>query len=385
MTAFLSLMLFVLIPVLAAAQEWKPVGAEGGGQLVTNGRYLAVYPSGQFEQEMANHIVIVHDLPSGPEIVIDTIITGELRDVAFIGDTLWVVADSVFSIDPVTRRTTYEGFSKYVRYTEVAVAALPGGIGIAVDFAVWYRAYGSTDWVILANVRWELTQHALLGTDDGFLLVSTVPDDDIMLYPFYAHRFTMDGTQLGDSVTIGTQFSRNDLAIRAHDLIRQGSAIYLTTFEGANVVSTDQGATWTTVSSPLNSEECTPTPTALWWPKDSLMYFSDPLRQNIYAYAIPPIGGSMDYRQAVCLDHSCYTYTELGLSYIPRPVVSVAEDHTSRTTFDSTATTAQIINVLGEHVGTLPIINGLLAPFDPSQLPLQPLWAVSGDVVVRVR
>lgn len=370
----------MLVPMMISAQEWMPTGISRGGWMITNGQYIASYP---FDSQEPNRIGLVLDAPNGPQVLIDTIFGGELRDVAFIGNTLWVVADSVFSIDPVTRTVAYEGFSNYMKLTPVKISSLPGGIGIAVGFGVWFRADGSMNWEKIADVPAHLTEHALVGTDDGFLLVATEPADDMQLYPMYAVRFTMDGQRIGDSILIGDQFPRNELS--EHGLVRQGANIYFTTYEGANAVSTDQGATWSIVSSPLKRQSLTSTPSSLWWPADSLVYFSDPLSLQAHAYAIPPIGESGFHRQAFCLDHSCYTVTELGISYITRPTVGVDENTDRPSPSTSNATTAQLINVLGELVGTLTVVDGQLAPFDPTTLPMQVLWAVWGEKVVRVR
>ena len=46
---------------------------------------------------------------------------------------------------------------------------------------------------------------------------------------------------------------------------------------------------------------------------------------------------------------------------------------------------AIIYNALGEQVAILPVTNDAMAAFDLESLPMQPLWAVSGECVRRVR
>lgn len=106
--------------------------------------------------------------------------------------------------------------------------------------------------------------------------------------------------------------------------------------------------------------------------------------QNEYAYGVPSIGIKGE-SVGLCLDFNCYTNTPYGLAYIKRPTVGVDEDIDPPSASTSNATTAQLINVLGECVGTLPVIDGQLSPFDPTTLPMQVLWAVWGERVVRVR
>ena len=71
---------------------------------------------------------------------------------------------------------------------------------------------------------------------------------------------------------------------------------------------------------------------------------------------------------------------------LDRAVTSVSESSVMMSPCDFDGTVVQVYNSLGEHIATLPLTSrGTLAPSQMDALPLQPLWAVTGDCVKRVR
>jgi hypothetical protein len=355
-------------------------GLSSPGLIFTNGRYVVTY---DHNMSGLSRIALVLDRPDEPQVVFDTVVKGKIRSAELIGDVLWIAADSVYTYDPLTRTFTNEQFPAYSGSEIAYVSELPGGIGIAVMLPedprqvqyVRYRAYGSSTWSILARLPTTWTTHSFVGTNDGYLIVSIVQNSPTWSY--YAHRYTMNGEKIGDSVNIGTKYGYN--STYEYDFVRMGNKIYYGSANFVNAVSTDQGATWTEISDPLNDQLLTPTPAGVWWAKDTTLHFSSDAMQSVQTFTIPPSLWSF------CLDHHCYGNTGYGLSYIKRPAVGVDEAIDRPLATSTIVTTAQLINVLGECIGTLPVIDGQLAPFDPTTLPMQVLWAVWGEKVVRVR
>ncbi len=355
-------------------------GLASNGRVFTNGRYIVAYDS---HISGLSRIALLLDRPDKPHVVIDTVVKGNIRSAELISDVLWIAADSVYSYDPQTRSFTNEQFPEYSAKERAYVSALPGGVGIAVTLPenprqvqdVRYRAHGSSTWSILSKLPNTWPTHSFVGTIDGYLIASQ--ESSFSPTPRYAERYNMSGEKIGDSVNIGWNYTYP--TTYDHDFIRMGDKIFYGIYDFVNAVSTDEGATWTEISDPLNDLYLTPTPEGVWWAKDSSLCFSSDIMQTVQTFRIPPA------YSAFCLDHHCFGTTVYGLSYIKRPTVSVDEPPFQSLTAIFPGSTAQIINVLGESVGTLQVVDGLLAPFDPSQLPMQPLWAVSGNVVVRVR
>lgn len=355
-------------------------GLSTPGTHFTNGRYVVTYDN---NISSLSRIALVLDRPDEPQIVFDTVVKGNIRSAVLIGDVLWIAADSVYTYDPLTRTFTNEQFPAYTERERAYVSELPGGVGIAVTLPedprqtryVRYRAHGSSTWSILAKIPTDSKTHSFVGTNDGYLIASQV--SDFSPRPHYAQRYNMSGERIGDSVIIGMNYGNYYPSLL--DFTLMGDKIYYGYSDVVNAVSTDQGATWTEISDPLNDLYLIPTPAGVWWKKDTALYFSSDDLQSVQSFAIP-----RSY-SAFCLDHHCYGNTGYGLSYIKRPAVGVDEDIDRPLATSTNVTTAQLINVLGECIGTLPVVDGQLAPFDPTALPMQVLWAVWGERVVRVR
>ncbi len=80
------------------------------------------------------------------------------------------------------------------------------------------------------------------------------------------------------------------------------------------------------------------------------------------------------------------TIFETFLSIMSDGLVSVDERLTAQRDCAWPGAIAIIYNVLGERIASLPVqANGHIAPSDLEALPMQPLWAVVGECVKRVR
>jgi len=70
----------------------------------------------------------------------------------------------------------------------------------------------------------------------------------------------------------------------------------------------------------------------------------------------------------------------------PTTGVESSEQRAASTECDLSGDVVRIYNVLGEQIATLPLsTRGTIAPSDLEALPMQPLWAVSGKCVKRIR
>jgi hypothetical protein len=348
-------------------------------EMFTDGRYVVVY-----DHDKDHNLAILEDMPDGAQLLFDTVMTSMITGVYLIGDSVWVVADSVYSLDLVTRAWSNERFPMSInRYRSAGVSALPGGVGIYHEGAVYYRVHGDTSWQRIDTNRREYVEpEVFVGTDDGYMMIRS-EGYDIDLEYLYALRFTMSGDLIGTRSLIGDGYSWGTLGQRG--LRRVGNTYYLTINHRPGPYSTDHGSTWFTG---IGAFELGCTPSALWGfdasnPSTCLAGFSTDLGTTWKIMSVPDF---TPYRidQLFCLDHHCYAMGEDGVMTIPRPTVGVQEEHTEQPTL-LPGDRAVVYNALGEMVAALPVIDGVLAPYDLSILPMQPLWAVSGGVVVRVR
>lgn len=348
-------------------------------EMFTDGRRVVLYGL-----QTSSELVILEDTPDVARTMIDTILFSTINGVYLIGDSAWVVTDSVFSVDLNTMKWSYEGYQ--TNYQQAIVAALPGGIGLLHMARVLYRAYGTTEWIRIDTIQSpRFESDALIGTDDGYLVVYS-EGYDIDLQRLYSLRFTLEGSLIGESGFIGDRYSWNTFGRRG--LRRFGDVHYFTTSHSADAVSTDHGASWRRLDDWYESGLIGVTPTAIWkWYYQSgehdIAMSSADHGERWSRFLIPDVA-PYQVDQLFCLDHHCYAMGEDGVMTIPRPTVGVQEEHTEQPTL-LPGDRAVVYNALGEMVAALPVIDGVLAPYDLSILPMQPLWAVSGGVVVRVR
>lgn len=354
------------------------VGLGHRSEMFTDGRYVVVY-----DHERDRNLVILEDTPDGARLLFDTVLTSEITSAYLIGDSAWVVADSVYTIDLATGTWTNENFAMDpAQRGGTGVAALPSGIGIYHGRSVFYRQYSTSTWNrIDANQTMKADPEVFIGTDDGFMLITSESENYYSEY-LHALRFTMSGEMIGMPSKIGDLFP--DMTQGRRALRRMGSNYFFTTNHRAGFLSTDVGRTWLSLSA---ADDIAITPTALWWnytlAYDELTKFTNDLGAS-WKFVDMPEPSTYEIDQLFCLDHHCYAMGREGVMTTPRPTVSVqdsSESPQSRLVGES----AVVYNGLGEIVATLPIIDGVLAPYEMSMLPMQPLWAVAGGVAIRIR
>ncbi len=346
------------------------------GELFTDGRYVVSYDI----RSRSGMLTILEDTPLGSRVVVDTLLSSMVSNVFLIGDSAWVVADSVYSVDLMTKVWSNEGFKPSSGESYSSIAALPGGIGILHLGRIYFRPSGDTTWErIDTNRTKSISSDALIGTEDGYLVVES-EGWNIDLEILHSVRYTMAGDLVGTPGFIGDQYYWLSAGRRSYR--RFGDTYYFTIGHCVGPFSTDVGASW------KSTRQLGITPAALWWfdpiaTRSETAEFSTNLGESWNRISIPDVA-PYEIDQLFCLDHHCYAMGVDGMMTIPRPTVGVqepSEKHQQRLEGES----AVVCNVLGEVVATLPIMDGVLAPYEMSMLPMQPLWAVAGGVAIRIR
>lgn len=355
------------------------VGFGHRSEMFTDGRYVVVY-----DHERDRNLAILEDTPDGARLLFDTVLTSEITSAYLIGDSVWVVADSIYTVDLATLAWTNTRFPiAFNRYWGAGVSALPNGVGILCERSVYYREYGSTVWQRIDTNRSEhAVSEVFVGTDDGYMMIQS-EGYDIDLEYLYAVRFTMSGELIGAKSLIGGDYSWGTWGQRG--LRRVGDTYFFTINHRPGPHSTDVGSSWFEGSVAFDQGLTT---SALWLygsshTGDGIAVFSDDLGAT-WSFMSVPNFTPYEIDQLFCLDHHCYAMGREGVMTTPRPTVSVQES-SEKPQPRLVGESAVVYNVLGEAVATLPIIDGVLAPYEMSVLPMQPLWAVAGGVAIRIR
>jgi hypothetical protein len=375
----LLVMVLCVTPTFVMGQGWDVIGFGHRSEMFTDGRYVVAY-----DHERGHNLAIHEDTPDGARLLFDTVMTSEITSAYLIGDSVWVVADSIYTVDLATLAWTNTRFPiAFNRYWGAGVSALPNGVGILCERSVYYREYGSTVWQRIDTNRSEQAEsEVFVGTDDGYMMIQSEGYDIDLVY-LYAVRFTMSGELIGAKSFIGGGYSWGTLGRRG--MRRLGGTCYFTINHRPDAYSADDGSSW---YADIGRIVIGITPSALWsyrsnGAKDGIASFSDDLGAT-WSFMSVPNFTPYEIDQLFCLDHHCYAMGREGVMTTPRPTVSVQES-SERPQPRLIGESAVVYNVLGEIVATLPIIDGVLAPYEMSMLPMQPLWAVAGGVAVRIR